>query len=98
MRNRLIGNDSRPMLYFFDSCKASIRTIPRLQHDPMKAEDIDAESVDHAADETRYACMARPWLKGPSLEERIKALPIDYVQKQEPIGTSEWEKHWKAYL
>ena len=34
----------------------------------------------------------------PSLEERIKALPIDYVQKQEPIGTSEWEKHWKAYL
>jgi len=34
----------------------------------------------------------------PSLEERIKAPPIDCVEKQEPIGTSEWEKHWKAYL
>jgi hypothetical protein len=55
-------------------------------------------SVDHAADETRYACMARPWLKAPSLEERIKALPIDYVQKQESIAANEWEKHWKAYL
>ena len=24
------------------------------------------------------------------------ALPIDYVQKQEPVGTSEWEKYWRA--
>ena len=64
----------------------------------MKAGDIDTESVDRAANETRYTRLAQPWLKGPGLEERIKALPIDYVQKQEPIGTSEWEKHWKAYL
>jgi hypothetical protein len=42
--------------------------------------------------------MARPWLKGPSLEERIKALPIDYVQKQEPVGAEHWERNWKAYL
>jgi hypothetical protein len=62
MRNRLIGGDGAPMLYFFDCCKASIGTIPRLQHGPSKGEDIDTESVDHAADETRYACMARPWL------------------------------------
>ena len=54
----MIGKDGVPMLYFFDSCKASIRTIPRLQHDPMKAEDIGTQSVDHAADETRSACMA----------------------------------------
>jgi len=39
-----------------------------------------------------------PVAHGPSLEERIKAPPIDYVEKPEPIGTSEWEKHWKAYL
>lgn len=53
MGNRLIGKDGVPMLYFFDSCRASIRTIPRLQHDPMTAEDIDTEPVDHAADESR---------------------------------------------
>jgi hypothetical protein len=84
------------MLYFSGNRLASIRIIPHLLRDPMKAEDIDTESVDHAADETRYAGMPRPWLKTPSLEERIKALPLDYVQKQ--VGTSEWEKHWKAYL
>jgi hypothetical protein len=71
MRNRLIGRDGVRMLYFVDCCRASIRTIPRLQHDPLKGEDIDTQSVDHVADETRYACMARPWLKIPNLEEHI---------------------------
>jgi hypothetical protein len=98
MRNRLIGTGGKPMLYFFDTCVASIRTIPRLQHDPMKAEDIDTESVDHAADETRCACMARPWLKGKTLEDKIKELPIDYTQKQEAVGATEFERNWKAYL
>jgi hypothetical protein len=37
--------------------------MPVLQHDPMKAEDLDTDSEDHAADMIRYACMARPWLK-----------------------------------
>jgi len=74
MRNRL--RDGVRMLYFVDCCGASIRTIPRLQHDPLKGEDIDTQSVDHVADETRYACMARPWLKIPNLEERING-PAD---------------------
>jgi hypothetical protein len=31
-----------------------------LQHDPRRPEDLDTEAEDHAADETRYACLARP--------------------------------------
>lgn len=62
MRARLRGVDGVPMLYCFDTCKDSIRTIPVLQHDPMKAEDLDTEAEDHAADEWRYACMSRPWV------------------------------------
>jgi hypothetical protein len=64
MRQRLTGTDGVPMLVFFSTCKACIRTIPQLQHDPMKAEDV-AEGADHAADAVRYACMARPWTKSP---------------------------------
>lgn len=60
MRARLIGEEDRPLLVFFATCQASIRTIPALQHDTYKPEDLDTEAEDHAADETRYACMSRP--------------------------------------
>jgi hypothetical protein len=61
MRARIRGQSMRPMVYCFDTCVASIRTIPVLQHDPNKAEDLDTESEDHAADDWRYACSSRPW-------------------------------------
>ena len=63
LRSRLVGEDGRPMIYFFETCVDSIRTIPVLQHDGKKPEDLDTEGEDHAADETRYACMSRPWTK-----------------------------------
>jgi hypothetical protein len=64
MRNRLIGEDEqRPMIVCFSSCEDSIRTIPVLQHDKDRLEDLDTEGEDHAADDWRYACMSRPWVK-----------------------------------
>jgi hypothetical protein len=62
VRQRLVGVGGRPMLYFLDCCEDSIRTIPVLQHDEDDPEDVDTEAEDHAYDETRYACMSRPWL------------------------------------
>lgn len=63
MRSRLIGDgDGRPMLYVFSTCTDFIRTVPALQHDPDKPEDLDTDGEDHAADEARYACMSRPWI------------------------------------
>ena len=49
-----------PMMYIFSNCKAFIRTIPLLQYDKHKVEDVDTEGEDHVADESRYLCMARP--------------------------------------
>ena len=46
----------------FSTCKAFIRTVPALQHDPSRAEDLDTEAEDHVADEARYGCMSRPWV------------------------------------
>jgi hypothetical protein len=62
MRGRIKG-DEYPMIYCFDTCKHSIRTIPSLMHDDSRAEDLDTTSEDHAADEWRYACMSRPYVK-----------------------------------
>jgi hypothetical protein len=63
MRRRMQGDGERPMIFTFDTCTDSIRTIPVLQHDEKKPEDLDTESEDHAADEWRYACMARPYTR-----------------------------------
>lgn len=49
-----------PMMYVFENCKAFIRTIPALQYDDHKVEDLDTEGEDHCADEVRYFAMARP--------------------------------------
>lgn len=62
MRSRLIG-DGHPMIYCFETCRDSIRTIPALQHDDDRPEDLDTDGEDHAADEWRYACMSRPWVR-----------------------------------
>lgn len=59
VRARIRGVGGRPMLYVFSTCDEFIRTVPALQHDPLRPEDLDTRGEDHIADETRYACMAR---------------------------------------
>lgn len=77
MRARLIGEDDKPLIYCFSTCTDSIRTIPVLQHDQNKPEDLDTDGEDHAADEWRYACMSRPWV--PAIEQTQK--PKDRWEK-----------------
>lgn len=63
MRQRIKGVDDMPLIYCFHTCANSIRTIPVLQHDQTRPEDLDTDSEDHAADDWRYACMSRPMPK-----------------------------------
>jgi hypothetical protein len=58
------------MIYFFSTCAASIRTIPALQHDRARMEDVDTESEDHCADDARYAAMSRPFVPVPVARTR----------------------------
>ena len=87
VRSRLIGTAARseltqqidwatgrPMIYFFSTCRDSIRTLPALQHDKARAEDVDTDSEDHAPDEIRYACMSRPWINEAPLKKEPKFL------------------------
>lgn len=52
--------NGKAMIYFFDTCKDSIRTIPLMMYDEHKPEDLDSDLEDHAVDEIRYFCMMRP--------------------------------------
>jgi hypothetical protein len=76
MRARITGQDGTPRLFVFDTCRDFIRTVPVLQHDPDRAEDLDTESEDHVADEARYACMSRPWT--PEIKTPEQKRPDDY--------------------
>ena len=54
---------------------AVIRTVPVLQHDPERLEDLDTNAEDHIADETRYACLSRPLIAprpGPGRRDAIR--------------------------
>lgn len=89
MRSRMRGRDGVPMLYVFETCADFIRTIPALQHDPDKAEDLDTEAEDHAADEARYGCMSRPWAPASVTTVAEPAPPPGYwriPKRQETAG------------
>jgi hypothetical protein len=63
VRARLSGEDGVPMLLITAECVHAIRTLPSLQSDDIKLDDVDTEGEDHAADEIRYACMSRPYAR-----------------------------------
>ena len=79
VRARLIGQDQRPMLYIFNTCTHLIRTLPALQHDQVRPEDLDTDGEDHAADELRYACMSRPWTTNPTPEHPNQNNPMAFA-------------------
>ena len=61
VRYRLQFNEyGQPRMQIFRNCKDTIRTLPLLEHDEHIVEDLNTKQEDHAADEIRYMCMARP--------------------------------------
>lgn len=60
IRSRLTGRDGKPLIYITEGCKNLIRTLPIMQYDKTKPEDLDTSLEDHLLDDLRYICMARP--------------------------------------
>lgn len=77
----------RPMLYVFSTCTDFIRTVPVLQHDKARPEDLDTTGEDHAADDGRYACASRPWVK--SLTPAQKESRDAYAESREERYTDD---------
>jgi hypothetical protein len=70
----------QPMLFVTEACSDWWRTVPALMHDEHRHEDVDSRMEDHAGDDSRYACMARP---------------VSRVEKpREPTGPKPWTGAW----
>jgi hypothetical protein len=80
VRARIAGAEAGPMLVVFDTCRDFIRTVPVLQHDRMRLEDLDTAAEDHIADETRYACLAR--------------MMIPKLSPTPPTADDLWRRDW----
>jgi len=61
----------------FETCRDFIRTVPALQHDPDRPEDLDTDGEDHAADEARYGCLSRPWVPKPVEQKKPTELQFE---------------------
>ena len=92
VRARIKGTpDAGPMLYVFEICRDFIRTVPVLQHDPHRLEDLDTAAEDHIADETRYACLSRPMIaKPPPVQRHPLAWDWDRMRR-ESEGVPSWK-------
>lgn len=91
-RLRVPKDDSAPMMMIFDTCEHFIRTIPLMQIDIKKPEDIDTTLEDHIYDEAAHICMARP------LSRTVPRKPLNEVDKrilqlQQPIE-DEFERYY----
>jgi hypothetical protein len=84
VRARINGEDGRPWLYVTGNCLDWRRTVPALQHDKNRIEDVDTDGEDHAGDDTRYACMARPISRVPKPRQLSgpKPFTLDWVMSQ----------------
>jgi len=70
----LLGNaeDGLPRMQFFTCCPNMIRTLPMLQYDKHKSDDVDTEGEDHPYDDLRYfgSMVVAPIIRRPAQEYR----------------------------
>ncbi len=55
-----MGQDGKPGLQVFRTCRHFLRTVPALCYSAANPEDVDTAAEDHIYDETRYFLMANP--------------------------------------
>ena len=86
------------MIYFMENCAHAIRTLPALQHDELRPEDVDTEAEDHAPDEIRYACMSRPYLPStlPKADPIFRGIQIGGSNPHAPTVDEIWKDHARA--
>lgn len=88
------GEDGRPMLYVFDTCRHFIRTVPNLVYDERDVEDIDTDGEDHIYDELRYVCMQNPIAPRP----KAARIPAAYDPlSTEPAGGADRYEFYRKY-
>ena len=80
--------EEKPMVYFFNTCKHAIRTLPLLCYSQNSPEDLDTTQEDHFADSFRYFCMARPIKPRQISDAAAQSLgdPLDLLHDRKRYG------------
>lgn len=67
--------NSPPNIVVFKNCHNLIRTLPLMEKDPNRPEDINTDLEDHAPDAMRYGAMAATWFdtRGPLKQRPLVA-------------------------
>lgn len=82
-RLRIPESGDMPMMMIFDTCAQFIRTIPLLQQDLHKPEDVDTKMEDHIYDESCHVLMARPISQeAPKKKKTEMDLRIEHLQQR----------------
>lgn len=92
-RDRLIGIEGIPLIYFTESCKYAREYLPAIPRHPTKPEDAaEHGEATHAPDAIRLACTARPLtvkVKPPIAESSGKdVVSIESVIKKRLLPTT----------
>ena len=78
--NRLYFDENgKAKFYVFRNCVDFITTLPSLQYDEHKVEDLDTEGEDHSADACRYCFM------GNKLPPRIIIPEAPVLSRRDPL-------------
>lgn len=85
-RERLVGKNDLPGIYWFQPFEDDLETIQNLQHDLIDPNEC-SEHDDHNYESDRYVVMARPFLqekpsRAMSLEQQFKEPTLDELWKQ----------------
>lgn len=77
-------DEEEPMIFFFTTCTDTIRTIPGLQHDKNKPEDVDTKGEDH--------CFAA----GTLVSTPGGDVPIEQMPPEGTVDTRHGVEHYRS--
>lgn len=64
--------DDLPRILIYSTCRNLIRTLPSLQRDPLRPEDVDTNGEDHAYDALRYLLFGLERAPAPASDPRSR--------------------------
>ncbi len=78
------------MVLFFSTSRDIIRTLPAMQHDDARPEDIDTDAEDHCCDSVRYGVMSRPFVQDMKEEPVIDSWSRAFQRAERESEPERW--------
>jgi hypothetical protein len=60
LENAAAERPEKPGMWVFNTCVSFLRTVPTLQRDDARPDDVNTDQEDHCGDAARYGCNTTP--------------------------------------